>query len=58
MRADLSTEPPSLHRGCAATTAANVSMCAFPLGRIDIHRIQIIAAARRAKPVKWMVRRS
>jgi hypothetical protein len=28
------------------------------LGRIDIHRSQIMAAARWTKPVKWMVRRS
>ena len=28
------------------------------LGRIDIQRSQIIAAARWTKPVKWMVRRS
>ena len=28
------------------------------LGRIDIHRSQIMAAARWTNPVKWMVRRS
>ena len=28
------------------------------LGRIDIHRSQIMAAARWTKPVKWMMRRS
>ncbi len=34
------------------------SFISAELGRIDIHRSQIMVAARYTKPVKWTVRRS
>lgn len=50
------TGPPAAGEREFGLTALGVVL--FGLGRIDIYRSQIMAAARWAKPVKWMVRRS
>ena len=51
------------HTTAAAVVESFVMLDAFypgriDLGRIDIHRSQIMTAARCTKPVKWMVRLS
>jgi len=47
-----------LFRGVPALVWALILVSLFGLAPIDIHRSQIIAAARCTKPAKWMVRRS
>lgn len=50
----------SIAPGCASfgRSERKLGYAIVGLGRIDIQRSQIMAAARWTKPVKWMTRRS
>lgn len=54
----LGSHPPRVATSLGPSPAGHPPLSPAPLGRIDIHLSQIIAAARKTKPAKWRVLRS